>query len=99
LMFVDDGTSARSLSASLAGSAGVPFARANLVIDAEREAGAILARLDELEQIARAEGSATGVGAAFNETVGAVAKWMNEARKRGIEFVPASAVAADPERR
>lgn len=98
LMFLDDGTSARSVTGSLAAKTGVPFAQANSVIDSDRSNGAILAKLNELEQIARSQGVAIGVGAAFNETIGAVATWMNEAKKRGIEFVPVSAAALDPER-
>lgn len=99
LGFLDDGSSARSRARANAESAGVPFAQADLTIDADREAGAILAKLNELEQIARAQGSAIGIGAAFNETVGAVTQWMNAARTRGIEFVPVTAVSLDPERR
>ena len=99
LMFLDDGTSARSLAQEEAQKAGVPYARADFIIDADRSTGAILGKLNELEQTARSQGVAIGVGAAFNETIGAVTNWMNEARKRGIEFVPISATALDPERR
>jgi uncharacterized protein len=99
LMFLDDGTSARSLAQEEALKVGVPYARADFIIDADRSNGAILAKLNELEQTARSQGVAIGVGAAFNETIGAVATWMNEAKKRGIEFVPISAAAIDPERR
>jgi uncharacterized protein len=38
-----------------------------------------------------------GIGPAFNVTVDAVAQWAEEARKRGIEIVPVSALAHDPE--
>jgi uncharacterized protein len=99
LMFLDDGTSARSQTQDIAIKTGVPYARADFIIDTERTNGAILAKLNELEQTARSQGVAIGVGAAFNETIGAVATWMNEAKKRGIEFVPISAAAIDPERR
>jgi uncharacterized protein len=99
LGFLDDGAAARSLAQESAAANGVPFARAGLRLDASREPGDILARLNELEQTARAEGAATGIGSAFDETVGSVARWMAEARKRGIEFVPVSAVSLDPERK
>jgi uncharacterized protein len=99
LMFLDDGTSARSVAQDVALQSGVPYALADFIIDGERTPGAILAKLNELEQTARSQGVAIGVGAAFNETVSAVSSWMNEARKRGIEFVPVSATAIDPERR
>lgn len=63
-----------------------------------RERGEILKKLDELERIARAKGFAIGTGSAFDVTVDAVASWVAEAKKRGIEIVPVSAVASDPER-
>ncbi len=63
-----------------------------------RRSAAILDRLDELERIARANGSAIGTGSAFAVTVDAVAAWANEVKKRGIEIVPVSALVRDPER-
>jgi hypothetical protein len=68
-----------------------------MMIDVQRQPGAILQRLNDLEQIARSQGLAVGVGSAFEETVQTVANWMNEAKMRGIEFVPVSAAALDPE--
>lgn len=98
LLYLDDGTSARSVAAELALKNGVPYAAGDAVIDQVRERGAILAKLDELERIARAKGTAVGTGSAFDETVDAVRSWVSEARKRGIEIVPISALALDPRR-
>lgn len=99
LMFVDDGTSARSASQGVAAAAGTPFAAGDTIIDEVQDKGAILKKLDQLEATARAKGFALGSGSAFGVTVDAVTTWVNEARKRGIEIVPVSAVADDPERR
>ncbi|MEP4107111.1 MAG: divergent polysaccharide deacetylase family protein, partial [Nitratireductor sp.] len=44
-------------------------------------------------------GFALGTGSAFDVTVETVASWVAEAKKRGIEIVPVSALAADPEKR
>ncbi|WP_156381206.1 divergent polysaccharide deacetylase family protein [Aminobacter sp. DSM 101952] len=96
--YVDDGSSARSLAPEQALKNGVPFAAGDAVIDAVQDRGAILSKLDELERTARAKGFAIGTGNAFDVTVDAVASWASEARKRGIEIVPISAVASDPER-
>ncbi|MGL4404751.1 MAG: divergent polysaccharide deacetylase family protein, partial [Notoacmeibacter sp.] len=52
LMYLDDGTSARSVVQEATLKAGVPFAQADFIIDAERTNGAILAKLNELEQTA-----------------------------------------------
>ena len=68
------------------------------VIDAIQDRGEILKKLDELERTARAKGFAVGTGSAFVVTVDAVRTWSDEARKRGVEIVPVSAVASDPER-
>lgn len=97
LMYLDDGSSARSLAAELAPADAVPFAAADTTIDGVRERGEILKKLDQLEATARARGSAIGVGSAFDLTVDTVASWVTEARKRGIEIVPVSALASDPE--
>ena len=68
------------------------------MIDAVQERGAILDRLDDLERTARAKGFAIGVGSAFDVTVDTVRSWVGEARRRGVEIVPVSAIAADPRR-
>lgn len=96
--YVDDGSSARSLAPEFALKNAVPFAAGDAVIDAVQDRSAILDKLDELERTARAKGFAIGTGNAFDVTVDAVASWASEARKRGIEIVPISAVASDPER-
>lgn len=98
LLYLDDGSSARSVAPELATKAGAPIAVGDTAIDTVRDRGEILKKLDELERIARAKGFAIGTGAAFDVTVDAVASWIQEARKRGIEIVPVSAVASDPER-
>ncbi|MCY0148854.1 divergent polysaccharide deacetylase family protein [Hoeflea sp. G2-23] len=97
LMFVDDGTSARSLADRFAKTLGIPFAASDMVLDATQERGYILSKLDDLERVARRNGQAVGVASAFDVSVDAIATWSNEAKARGIEIVSASAVADDPE--
>ena len=97
LLYFDDGSSARTTAPELALKNGVPFAAGDNTIDGNRSRGAILKKLDELESTARAKGFAIGSGSVFDETVDAVSSWVDEARKRGIEIVPISAVATDPE--
>ncbi|PRD43823.1 hypothetical protein C5748_08125 [Phyllobacterium phragmitis] len=98
LLYLDDGGSARSRAETVASKQATPFAAADLSIDTVQERGAILKKLDELERIARAKGAAIGTGSAFGVTVEAVAAWANEAKARGIEIVPVSALVRDPER-
>lgn len=98
LLYLDDGASARSVAPDLALASRVPLAVGDALIDAQRDRGAILKKLDELERIARAKGFAIGTGSAFDVTVEAVSAWVEEAKRRGIEIVPVSALANDPER-
>jgi uncharacterized protein len=98
LLYLDDGTSARSQADVVALEQATPFAATDLTLDGVQERGAILKKLDELERIARAKGTAIGVGSAFPVTVEAVTLWANEAKTRGIEIVPVSALVRDPER-
>lgn len=98
LMFLDDGTSARSIADRLAPGNGAPFAAAHATVDTNRDRASILARLDDLERVARAQGYAIGTGSAFDTTVETVTSWVAEARRRGVEIVPVSALANDPGR-
>ncbi|OCW59050.1 divergent polysaccharide deacetylase family protein [Hoeflea olei] len=98
LMFVDDGTSAQSLTGTFARTLGIPYAAADMVLDGTQERGYILSRLDDLERTARRNGMAVGVASAFDVSVDAIAAWANEAKARGIEIVAVSATADDPER-
>lgn len=98
LGYLDDGSSARSVAPELALQDRVPLAVADTAIDAQQDRGAILKKLDQLEATARARGFALGTGSAFDITVDTVTSWIGEAKKRGIEIVPVSAVSNDPEK-
>ncbi|NDV87567.1 hypothetical protein GTW51_12745 [Aurantimonas aggregata] len=99
LMFLDDASSLRSLASDTAALQRVPFAAADLTIDQTQDAATIRRQLDTLEQIARAEGSAVGVASAFDVSIATIADWIVQAQSRGIEIVPVSALANDPEGR
>ena len=96
LLFLDDGSSAQSKSGTLAKTLEVPHAFADVQLDGELQQDAIMKKLDELERIARRNGSAIGVASAFDESVDAISKWSEEAAMRGIEIVAVSALADDP---
>ncbi|MGY5804921.1 divergent polysaccharide deacetylase family protein [Rhizobium sp. LEGMi12c] len=96
LLFLDDGSSAQSKSGTLAKTLDVPHAFADVQLDGELQQDAILRKLDELERIARRNGSAIGVASAFDESVDAISKWSEEAAMRGVEIVAVSALADDP---
>ncbi|MEM9105073.1 MAG: divergent polysaccharide deacetylase family protein [Pseudomonadota bacterium] len=98
ILFLDDGTSARSVTGPVASAVGVPHAAADMVVDVSTNHGDILKKLDDLERIARRNGSAIAVASAFDTSVNAIAAWANEAKARGIEIVAVSALADDPEK-
>ncbi len=98
LLFLDDGTSAQSLTGTLAATFEMPHGFADVVLDEQLDRNAILKKLDDLERIARRNGSAIGVASAFDESVDAIRKWSEEAATRGMEIVGVSALANDPQR-
>ena len=97
LLFLDDGSSAQSLSATYAKAYASPHAFADVVLDQEVSKTAVLKKLDELERIALRKGSAIGVASAFDESVDAVTEWARDAQNRGIEIVGVSVLADVPE--
>jgi polysaccharide deacetylase 2 family uncharacterized protein YibQ len=96
LLFLDDGTSAQSKTATVAKGTELPYAFADLQLDGQVDISAILKKLDELERIARKNGQAIGIASAFDESVDAIAKWSEEASMRGIEIVGVAALSNDP---
>ena len=95
LLFLDDGSSAQSKSTPIAKAQSVAAGFADLQLDDQVNEAAILRKLDDLERIARRNGSAIGVASAFDESVAAIAKWSVEASGRGIEIVGVSALVLD----
>lgn len=98
LLFLDDGSSASSTTNELAEALALPHGFADLTLDTDLSRGAILKKLDELERIAFRKGSAIGVASAFDESVDAIAQWLQESRGRGIEVVGVSSLVEDPEK-
>jgi uncharacterized protein len=97
LLYLDDGTSARSKADILALKNRAAFAAGDGVIDQVQDRNEILKALDSIEASARAKGSAIAIGTGFDVTIDAVNAWVKEAQKRGIEIVGVSALTTDPE--
>lgn len=98
VLFLDDGTSAQTVTGAVASAIGVPYAEGDMVIDNELNRVEIMKRLDEMERVARRNGKAIAIASAFDVSVDAVAAWANEARARGIEIVSVSALVDDPQK-
>jgi uncharacterized protein len=91
LIFLDDGSSARSLAPAIGASLNLPVGRADMVIDAAPSANAIDAALARLEAMARQKGLATATGSALPVTLDRLAHWTAGLAERGIDLVPVSA--------
>ena len=92
LGYLDDGSSNRSLAPQLAQGNNVPFARADLMIDANPARASILAALASLEAKAVENGQAIGIVSALPISITAIAEWSRDLESRGILLVPASAL-------
>jgi polysaccharide deacetylase 2 family uncharacterized protein YibQ len=92
LIYVDDGSSPRSLARSLAGHLALPAASADVVIDASQKPQAIEEALTRLEAMARANGSALGVATALPMSVEHVSRWARSLEARGLALTPVSAI-------
>jgi hypothetical protein len=93
LVYLDDGTSPRSLASQIAGANNMPFAKAHVVIDAAPTQAEVERALARLEAIARERGVAVGVANALPLSIEHIAQWAKSAEGRGFSIVPITAVA------
>ena len=96
LIYVDDGSSPRSLAGQISGANSLPFAQAEIQIDAVTATAHIDRALVRLEALAREHGSAVGVASALPGSIERIAQWAKAAEGRGIVLVPITAVAIKP---
>jgi uncharacterized protein len=88
LGFFDDGAAPRSVAAVLAGTQVMPFAKADVTIDAVPTAGEIDRTLAKLESLARERGFAVGTASALPISIDRIAAWVKTLDARGIMLVP-----------
>jgi polysaccharide deacetylase 2 family uncharacterized protein YibQ len=96
LIYLDDGSSTRSVAGQVAGGQNLSFAKTDIVLDsvpAPAEIGQALARL---ELAAKERGSAIGFASATPASIARIAEWAKSAQSRGFTLVPISMVAAKP---
>ncbi|HZT86585.1 MAG TPA: divergent polysaccharide deacetylase family protein [Stellaceae bacterium] len=92
LAFVDARSTADGTAMKLAAEMKLPRGAADRVLDTDLSRSGIEQQLGELETLARRNGSAIGVGAAYPLTIQAVATWSARLAERGIVLAPLSAV-------
>lgn len=93
LIYVDDGSSPRSLAGQIAGGNSLAYAKAALVLDTVPSAAEIDRSLVRLEGLARDNGIAVAVASALPVTVERIAMWAKTAENRGFTLAPISAAA------
>jgi len=88
LGYLDDGSAPRSVAASLAAGQAVPFAKADLTIDAVPTAVEIDRALAKLENLAKERGTAVGIASALPISIERIGVWIKALERHGIMLVP-----------
>jgi hypothetical protein len=96
LGYLDDGSSPRSLAGSLAAGQSMPFAKADLTIDAVPTAAEIDKALARLEVVAKERGSAVGLASALPISIERLGQWSKALENRGILLVPLTTAMLKP---
>jgi polysaccharide deacetylase 2 family uncharacterized protein YibQ len=88
LGYLDDGATPRTTAPALAAAQAMPFAKADLAIDAVPTAAEIDRALARLETLAKERGVAVGVAAALPVSIERIGVWIKALESRGIMLVP-----------
>src|SRR4051794_19083240 len=88
LGYLAAGTARRSVAASRASGKAMPFAKADISIDAVPTAVEIDRALARLESLARERGTAVGVASALPISIDRIAAWIRTLESHGIMLVP-----------
>jgi polysaccharide deacetylase 2 family uncharacterized protein YibQ len=94
MIFVDDGSNPRSVSARISTANNLPFARADVILDSVPTPDEIDRALGRLEILAREHTIAVGIASALPVSIDHIAKWAKAAESRGLLLVPITAAAA-----
>ncbi len=88
LGYLDDGSAPRSVAASLAAGQAMPFARADVSIDAVPTAAEIDRALAKLEDLAKERGTAVGIASALPISIERIGAWIKTLESHGVMLVP-----------
>jgi len=94
LIYVEDSSSPRTVAGPIAGANNLPYAKADLQIDAVPTSGEIDRAIARLEKTAQERGVAVGTANALPVSIERIASWSKTAESRGILLVPITAVVA-----
>jgi polysaccharide deacetylase 2 family uncharacterized protein YibQ len=88
LGYFDDGMAPRSVAPSLAAAQAMPFARADVSVDAVPTAAEIDRALFKLEALAKERGIAVGVASALPISIERIGVWTKALEGHGVMLVP-----------
>ena len=88
LALFDDGSSSRSVAPAAAEALGMPFARADVTIDAAPNSAEIDKALSRLEGLAKERGYAVGAASSLPISIERIGTWAKSLESRGIMLVP-----------
>jgi hypothetical protein len=88
LGYLDDGAAPRSVAATLAAGQSVPFAKADISIDAVPTAVEIDRALAKLETLAKERGMAVGIASALPISIERIGVWTKALEGHGIMLAP-----------
>jgi uncharacterized protein len=92
LGYLDDGSAPRSVAPSLAAGQAMPFAKADLSIDAVPTAAEIDRAFVKLESLAKERGTAVGIASALPISIERIGAWVKTLETHGIMLVPLTTV-------
>lgn len=93
LLYLDSGSSPRSVSAVVASDVNMAWAMATLTLDQRASRTEIDRKFSELEQRAKRDKRAIGIASPYPVSLERVAAWVRQLEARGIAIAPVSALA------
>lgn len=93
LLYLDSGSSPRSVSPIVAGDVKLVWAMATLTLDQRASRTEIDRKFGELEQRAKRDKRAIGIASPYPVSLERIATWVRQLEARGIAIAPVSALA------
>ena len=94
LLYLDSGSSPRSISPRVAGQLNLSWAAASLTLDQRASRTEIDRNFALLEQRAKREKRAIGIASPYPVSLERIATWARQLEARGIAIAPITAIAA-----
>ncbi len=92
LFFVDSYTTLESVALQMAGEAGVPAVKRDVFLDTDPDPAAIRFQFERLIRLAKARGSAVGIGHPYPTTLEVLEELLPRVEAYGVELVPVRAL-------